>query len=255
METTLNSDQVPVESEEHAILWCGLYKDARCKLFEKVLQISGRKDVKGKYVQREGLIDLQRLIMKPPSSMGESGVDTAMRIILGGLRSDDHGVVKMSKNERQVHLDICQASKQFISQLVQLRRQWHRSQVKVRRSSSRHCQSGLDVWLLTPPTPSSRRTSALTNMRSHRPRSRHLQRSRSSICPPSKNSRPGLGRSLSASHSRTSRTTRTGQGSNIRGRRGRGRGDSVVRRPELEEADVSRQLSIMRYMSLPDRLV
>ena len=68
-------------------------------------------------------------------------------------------------------------------------------------------------------------------------------------------SRPGLGRSLSASHSRTSGTTRTGQGSNIRGRRGRGRGDSVVRRPELEYADVSRQLSIMRYMSLPDRLV
>jgi hypothetical protein len=60
-------------------------------------QISGRKDVKGKYVQREGLIDLQRLIMRPPSSMGESGVDTAMRIILGGLRSDDHGVVQMSR--------------------------------------------------------------------------------------------------------------------------------------------------------------
>ena len=73
----------PVEDEEHALLWCGLYADSRTQLFERVRELTSGKTSDGKGVLKQGPVDLHALTRSPRASEGD--MTAALAIVMGGL--------------------------------------------------------------------------------------------------------------------------------------------------------------------------
>ena len=133
----------PVESEEHAVLWCGLYRASRHSLFQEVLRITGRTDTQGRSVLKNGPVDLQRLSRAGP--VGGTAVEAALAIVLGGLRSTEPDRPRMSREEHSINRQLRQACKLYLGNIAQQRRQWqlnHKKKMRLRDPSR------LDRWLL-----------------------------------------------------------------------------------------------------------
>jgi hypothetical protein len=231
--------RVPMETEEHALLWCGLYEAARCQLFQEIRQLTGRTDVAGRYLLKQGPVDLERLVASNWSD--GRGVDAALSIVLGGLGCAAPGPVSLTGQERQVNSLLQQACKSFVGTMVRQRREWHRTQ-----SASRdrlHPRATLDSWLQRAATAPAGLVCAGSQARPQRRRA----------APGVRRGAPHRGRRTTAQQ--CSGPARRGGGlRQQRAPRGRSRSDPRLvvqqQRPLQCTQTDSRQLPIVRYLSL-----
>jgi hypothetical protein len=120
---------VPVEDEEHALLWCGLYSQSRLQLFDIVRTLTAVRDGTGQHVLANGPVDLHDLTRSPQSTDGQRAA--ALAIILGGVHGRQVGKVKCSSQQRRVDHDLQQACKSYVGVITRQRREWHKMQTQV----------------------------------------------------------------------------------------------------------------------------
>ena len=216
----------PVESEEHAVLWCGLYRASRQSLFQAVLRITGRTDIHGRSVLKQGPIDLQRLSCQGP--VAGTAVDAALAIVLGGLHSTAPHRPRMSKEEHSINRQLRQACKTYLGNIAQQRRQW---QVEQKRNMRRRDPTRLDRWLLR--AKKNGRVKTRTAAAARRPPPRRLR----AHSTPVSRKRPGLVGQFSIPHRGRAVAVRHKQ-------------RARVWRYATQQADDGRQSSILRYASL-----
>ena len=226
MQSLAGLHSAPVESEEHAVLWCGLYRASRQALFQDVLRITGRTDVHGRFVLKQGPIDLQRLSCNGP--VGGTAVDAALAIVLGGMHSTVPDRPRMSQAEHSITRQLRQACKTYLGNITRERRQW---QLDQKRNKHRRDPSRLDCWLLrATQRHTNTRTASATTRRQH-PHSRRAhptpvkRRVTRLVC---QSNTPHHGREVAAQQQQR----------------------ASVRRHGSQQADDGRQSSILRYASV-----
>jgi hypothetical protein len=271
MQAVRGAYPVPVEDEEHVLLWCGLYRQLRSQLFDTVHQLTDVRGDDGRHVLRQGPVDLRALT----GSLDASGtrVDAALAVVMGGLHCTQLGAVKCTEQQRRVDNEVRQACKQFLGRVMQQRREWQEQQ----RQRRRQADCTLTQWILRAES-SLRSSGMLQRSASSRPASRRRGRKmhggrrgggRSNVNEQwvlgrksPANSR-GDGRDGSRTRADMAITSRaavrsvsaiTSAGRNRVQRRLRLDDLEVVGKHQLEHADGSRQLPITRYLTLPSRL-
>jgi hypothetical protein len=119
----------PVEDEEHALLWCGLYARARLQLFDAVRAVTEVRDAAGRHVLAAGSVDLCAMTRSAEST--ERSAASALAIVLGGLSGTSKQPLKYSSEQRRIAQEVQQLCKAFVGRLTQQRREWH--QLRLRR--------------------------------------------------------------------------------------------------------------------------
>lgn len=225
MRSLAGQHSAPVESEEHAVLWCGLYRASRQLLFQDVLRITGRTGANGLCVLKQGVVDLHSLSCVGP--VGSPRVDVALTIMLGGLHSAEPDRPRVSSEEHRINSQLRQACKAYIGNIVQQRRRW---QLDRKRKMRRRDPSRLDRWLLRPSKGRiKKRTAGTTRLRHPRCQRTHstpVNRRGSRLI--GQFNIPHRGRAVAVRHKQ-----RAG-----------------ARRYVTRQADDGRQPSILRYASL-----
>jgi len=208
------------------VLWCGLYRASRQSLFQDVLRITGQTDVHGRFVLKQGPIDLQRLSCNGP--VGGTAVDAALAIVLGGMHSTVPDRPRMSQAEHSITRQLRQVCKTYLGNIARERRQW---QLDQKRNKHRRDPSRLDCWLLRATQGhTNTRTASATTRRQH-PHSRRAhptpvkRRVTRLVC---QSNTPLHGREVAAQQQQR----------------------ASVRRHGSQQADDGRQSSILRYASL-----
>jgi hypothetical protein len=113
---------VPVEDEEHALLWCGLYAKERLQLFDAVRALTEVRGGGGEYVLAKGPVCLHSLTRSTSSTA--SSVAAALAVVLGGISGTSPGPLRRSDAQRRVDYEVQQAGKSFVGKVVQERRKW-----------------------------------------------------------------------------------------------------------------------------------
>ena len=150
MQAVASGRRVPVESEEHAVLWCGLYEAARIQLFQEVRQLTERRDAEGRCVFKQGPVDLEEFVASGP--VDGPSARSALAFVLGGPDSEVSAPAAKSGAAQLLHRQLLQSCESFVGVMVRQRRDWRRLQ-----SSSRdRLRPGatLDSWLRQAPAAS-----------------------------------------------------------------------------------------------------
>jgi hypothetical protein len=103
---------LPVEDEEHALLWCGLYAKERLQLFDAVRALTEVRGGGGEYVLAKGPVCLHSLTRSTSSTA--SSVAAALAVVLGGISGTSPGPLRRSDAQRRVDYEVQQAGKSFV---------------------------------------------------------------------------------------------------------------------------------------------
>jgi hypothetical protein len=120
----------PVESVEHVLLACGLYRKLRMQLFTSVRDITSGRDADGRTVLSSGPVALAEMISTDGVAGGTSGRKSAVAIISGGLFCRRELNPRTSKADRCIDLSVRQVCKRYVGTVMACRRSWQLRQVR-----------------------------------------------------------------------------------------------------------------------------
>jgi hypothetical protein len=134
MASLKGAGMAPVEDEEHALLWCGLYSQSRLQLFDRVRTLTAVRDGNGHHVLANGPVDLHVLTRSPQST--EEKRAAALAIVLGGVYGNQVEKAKCGAQQRRIDHDVQQACKSYVGIITRQRRQWHKMQARIQQARS-----------------------------------------------------------------------------------------------------------------------
>jgi hypothetical protein len=134
---------VPLGDEEHALLFCGLYRQLRAQLDRTLTALTGGTDQHGRLVCRQGVVRLARMLDRRSVGEAEGDVDrrgtvraewglqleAALAVVMGGLHCGErvaHGAP--SDADRRIDDHVRQACTAYVGAVMQKRREWRRSE-------------------------------------------------------------------------------------------------------------------------------
>ena len=120
----------PVESGEHVLLACGLYRKLRMQLFTSVRDITSGRDADGRTVLSSGPVSLADMISTDGAAGGTSGRKSAMAVVSGGLFCRRELNPRRSKADRCIDLSVRQVCKRYVGAVMACRRRWQLRQVR-----------------------------------------------------------------------------------------------------------------------------